>query len=304
MAGGTAPIGDPVVVAKRRAGSVRPNMRNLFRLRTWWCIGALLVGAVLAHAQAPRLKTTPFKFAPLGVANPCFVDSVHFADTYLGGKKSGGARWVRVLRWGTVADDDSVGPGHAVAVFEWRKRLYVFDINFGVRELPVAVGRREDIFDLTAPVFSLYPQFKPIGAAVLDDSWTNRKSALRGADDGPVTPGYRDAYRAAKTLAKWREVRLVRFSYLEKGKRRESAAAVFLFDRKLCVYVPERGTVVQKQALPSIEDDAQIRARLERCFGPEGQVQVETVPPSAKGTAASTSRAPGKMKPAPDAKAK
>lgn len=255
-------------------GNVVPNMKVLSSLRAWLSCAVLLLAGVVASAAAPRTQATPFKFAPLGVDNPCFVDSVRFADTYLGGKKGGGSRWVRILRWGTVGEDYTMGPGHAVAVFQWRGGLFLFDINHGVRRLAVPVERREDLYDLTAAVYSLYPEFKPTGATLLDDSWTTRQPGLRGADEGAVTPGYRDAHRVAKTLAKQRAVRLMRFSYLEKGQRRESAAAVFLFDRKLCVYVPERGTVVQKQALPSIEDDAQIRARLERCFGREAAVQL------------------------------
>ncbi|MFT3831260.1 MAG: hypothetical protein QM691_16300 [Opitutaceae bacterium] len=248
------------------------NWTTLIRLAAWF--GALVGFGVSAMAGEPRAAKTPFKFDRLNVENSCFVDSVRFADAYLGGREAKGSRWVRVLRWGNLAEDDAAGPGHAVAVFQWRGALFVYDINFGVRKLSVPTERREDRREVEAAVFSLYPQFKQTGAALLDDSWTTRRPALLGADDGAVTPSYRDAYRAAKILSKQREVRLVRFSYRDKrGERRESAAAVFLYGRKLCVYVPERGTVVQKQVLPAIDDDALVRERLRRCFGATADIQ-------------------------------
>ena len=125
---------------------------------------------------------------------------------------------------------------------------------------------------------SLQAKISPIGPTSLDDSWTTRRPGLRGADDGPITPAYRDAYRVAKTLSKEREVRLVRFSYREKGKALESAAAVFLFSRQLCLYVPERGTMVMQQLVPNIDDNGLIRARLQRAFGAGSEVQLAPVP--------------------------
>lgn len=244
------------------------------RFRGLLCWAALLVAAVVVQA-APKTRATPFKFEPLGVANPCFVDSVRFADEYLGGKRSEGKRWVRVLRWGTLDDDYSMGPGHAVAVFQWRGRLFVFDINHGVRELAVPTERREVLREVSQAVLSMYPQFRPVGAVALDDSWSTHRPQFRGGDDHKVTPAYRDAYRVAKLLGKRREVRLVRFSHLEKGKRRDSAAAVFLFARQLCIYIPERGTMVLKLMLPSVDDDDEIRRRLVRCFGREAEVRLE-----------------------------
>lgn len=253
-----------------------------------WRRGAALLGAILLGVFAPEARATtppqetPFKFAPMNVANPCLVDSVRFADTYLGGKRGGGARWVRVLRWGTLDDEYEAGPGHAVALFQWRGGLFVFDVNHGVRKLAVPVAQREDLYELTTAVFALYPEVRATGATLLDDSWTTRRPGLRGADAGTVTPGYRDAYRVAKTLAQHREVRLVRFTYREKGKARESGAAVFLFAGRFCVYVPERGTVVQKLALADLDDDATIRARLVRCFGREAEVRLVTGLPAEK----------------------
>ncbi len=277
--------GAPGVVAEGRADSVRPSMRISLPVRACLSCAVLLLAAVVASAAAPRTQPTPFKFAALGVANPCFVDSVVFADTYLGGRKSGGSRWVRVLRWGTLEEDYTMGPGHAVAVFQWRGGLYVFDINNGVRKLMVPVARRGDLHDLTTAIYSLYPEVKPTGPALLDDSWTTRKPGLRGADKSPVTASYRDALKAGKALAKTREVRLVRFSYAEKGKRRESAVAVFRFDGRLCLYVPERGTLVLPQVAAGLDDDALIRARLGACFGRESAVQL-VAPQSAEVPAA------------------
>jgi len=256
---------------------VRARMRIRSEFRVWLSWAVLLVAAVVAHAAEPGTRGTPFKFRALGVGNPCFVDSVRFADTYLGGRKAGGSRWVRVLRWGTLDDDYAMGPGHAVAIFQWRGGLFLFDINNGVRKLTVPPARREDLHEVTAAVLSLYPQVKQTGAMLLDDSWSRRRPGLRGALAGPATPGFRAAERVAKALAKCREVRVLRFSYLEKGKRRESAAAVFPFDRRLCLYVPERGTVMHKQVAPDLDDDRLILLKLERCFGREAQVQLVPV---------------------------
>jgi hypothetical protein len=166
-----------------------------------------------------------------------------------------------------------------VAVFQWRGRLFVFDINNGVRLLDVPVAQREDVRAVVAAVYSMYPKISPIGPASLDDSWATHRPGLRGADDGTITPSYRDAYRVAKTLSKEREVRLVRFSYREKGRSIESsAAAVFLFSRQLCLYVPERGTMVVRQVIPNIDDNGLIRARLQRAFGAGSEVQLAAAP--------------------------
>ena len=281
--------------------------KRLVALLLCWS-GLLATGVVGA---APRTAATPFKFQPLGVANPCFVDSVRFADTYLGGRKGEGARWVRVLRWGTLGEDYLLGPGHAVAIFQWRGGLFVFDINNGVRRLDVPVAQREDLPALAEAVYSMYPKIRPVGPTALDDSWTTRRPGLRGADDGPVTPAYRDAYRVAKTLSKQREVRLLRFNYREKGKLRESAAAAFLFSRQLCLYVPERGTMVLRQMIPSIDDDGLIRARLHHCFGAESAVRLaplvaqekspEHPPPKASGGKTKKRPAPPAVTPGPNA---
>lgn len=253
--------------------------RRLHLLLLCWVV---FLVAFTAEA-APRTQATPFKFKPLGVANPCFVDSVRFADTYLGGRPGEGARWVRVLRWGTLEEDFSAGQGHAVAVFQWRGALFVFDINHGVRRLDVPAKQRGELRAVAEAVFSMYPKVRPVGPVSLDDSWTTRAPGLRGADtDGPITPAYRDAYRVAKTLAQQREVRLVRFNYREKGRQRESAVAVFLFSRQLCFYVPERGTMVLRQMIPNIDDDGLIRARLLRCFGADSAVQIVPAGPSTK----------------------
>jgi hypothetical protein len=279
--------------------------KRLVALLLCWC------GLLATAAAAPRTAATPFKFQPLGVANPCFVDSVRFADTYLGGRKAEGSRWVRVLRWGTLGEDYSLGPGHAVAIFQWRGGLFVFDINNGVRRLDVPVAQREELPIIAEAVYSMYPKIRPVGPTALDDSWTTRRPGLRGADDGPVTPAYRDAYRVAKTLSQQREVRLLRFSYREKGKLRESAAAAFLFSRQLCLYVPERGTMVLRQMIPSIDDDALIRARLQHCFGAESAVQLAplavpekdtgSAPPKAAGAKAKKRAAPPAVTPGPSA---
>ncbi|MBK8475243.1 MAG: hypothetical protein IPL39_02745 [Opitutaceae bacterium] len=274
--------------------------RRLLILLLCWV--GLLMG--FTAEAAPRTTATPFKFKPLGVANPCFVDSVRFADTYLGGRPGTGARWVRVLRWGTLEEDFTAAQGHAVAVFQWRGALFVFDINHGVRRLEVPATQRGDLRAVTEAVFSMYPKVRPVGPVSLDDSWTTRAPGLRGAgDDGPVTPAYRDAYRVAITLAREREVRLVRFNYREKGRQRESAAAVFLFSRQFCLYVPERGTMVLRQMIPNIDDDGLIRARLLRCFGADSAVQIVPAGPSTKADGKRTPPASQRPEGKPKAKA-
>ena len=75
----------------------------------------------------------------------------------------------------------------------------------------------------------------------------------------------RDATLVGEKIARMRPVNVVRFSYGEGEPKQESAAVVFLFHGRYCVYVPELGTVPFR-VRTSVENIRIIQELLRRAF--------------------------------------
>ncbi len=200
----------------------------------------LLALCVQGRAQADRVKP-PFPQETLGVGNGCFVESVCCYDHYQ--EIFGAEPWVRVLQWGAKENDQLVA-GHAVAVFELRGKLWSWDVNFGFLPLEVPLDFREDIARVASPIVAKYPGLVP-------QHLTYHYDAARQQPEGHLPEvlathqvrAFRDATLVGARLGAHRPVNVMQFSYVDgSGATLKSAATVFIFDGKVCIYFPERGT--------------------------------------------------------------
>ena len=209
--------------------SVKSVVKSLL---VWGC----LVGAIRgAPAEKPPLQHTP-----MGVANGCFVETVAFLDHWQ--EVHGAESWVRLLQWG-AREDEEVVMGHAVAVCEARSALWSWDINYGWTKLPVDPAQRETVEAVAAPVLKKYPRVTPRFPTYRHDFPQSPTASPPAAQLAQGNTALRDASLVGATLAKQRPVNVVRFSYGPEAQKRESAAAVFVFHGRYCIYVPEIGTV-------------------------------------------------------------
>ena len=201
----------------------------------------------------PKMKP-PFPYESLGVRNSCFVESVHFYDVYTAWKVGGDAGWVRVLQWGNQEGDYKISTGHAVAVYVAEGRLYGYDINFGFWPIDVPVEKRADLSEIRPKVFAHYPQFKPVFGRYREDFSQQVPPKPPEFLFYHANPDVRDATRVASELGRYRPVSVVEFSFLEKGARQESAAAIFVFGGRLCIYFPRGGTHISNPLVRAIHD--------------------------------------------------
>ncbi len=191
-------------------------------------------------AAADKAEKPPFEHEMMGVANGCFVESVvfldHWQDTF------GGDAWARMLQWGAKEDEEVVA-GHAVAICQAKGKLWCWDINFGWAPLAVAATQRENPALVAVPVVAKYPKI------AVQFPLYRQEYAQPPAEKPPVAQlssenmSIRDATLVAERLAKHRPVNVVRFPVAGPGgQTRESAAVIFNFHGRICVYVPEQGT--------------------------------------------------------------
>lgn len=199
------------------------------------CVLALLTGAQAATPEKP-----PLTHEMMAVANGCFVETVAFLDHWH--ERFGANAWARMVQWGAKAEDEVVA-GHAVAVGEAQGRLWCWDINFGWRPVPVDAAKRENAEAVAAPIVARY-------AGISARFPLYRFDFPQAAEDAPPTaqpanpnPSFRDASIVGATLSEHRPVNVVRFLHGPTGQQQESAAVVFVFHGRYCVYVPEIGTV-------------------------------------------------------------
>ncbi len=196
-----------------------------------------------AGKRPPRGEKPPFRYESLNVRNSCFVESVNFYDAYLR-HYDGEVPWAQVLQWGNAEGDIKIGQGHAVTVYAAKGKLWFYDINFGVVPIDVPVERRGDLTDVGPRIFASYPQFRPVLARYREDYRQTppekRPEHLFYHKNADV----RDATRVARELGRSRPTAVVEFDMKEKGKLTPSAAAVFVFGRRVCVYFPRGGTHV------------------------------------------------------------
>lgn len=219
-----------------------------------------LVGATLTLQGAPAEKP-PLPHAMMGVANGCFVETVAFLDRW---KEVQGDAWARLLQWG-AREDAEVVMGHAVAICEARGALWSWDINYGWHKLPVDAAQREAVETIAAPVLKRYPKVSARFPTYRHDFPQTPAAVAPVAQAANNNPALRDASLAGAGLARHRPVNVVRFSYGTGDELRESAAVVFVFHGRYCVYVPEIGTVPFR-VRTSVENIRMIQDLLRRIF--------------------------------------
>jgi hypothetical protein len=199
------------------------------------------LSAAMAVNVCGAAEKGPLAHAMMGVRNGCFVETVAFLDHWK--EVHGAESWVRVLQWG-ARDDEDVVVGHAVGVCEVRGALWTWDINFGWTKLAIDPAKREDAAAVAAPVLTKYPKVSARHPIYRFDFAQTPAATPPVAQPQHPNASVRDATIAGARLARHRPVNVVRFDYGATGEeRRESAAVVFLFHGRYCVYVPELGTV-------------------------------------------------------------
>lgn len=202
--------------------------------------------AMAASAPAPAKKAPaerpPLAYSMLGVANGCFVETVAFLDRWH--ENNGGEAWARLLQWG-AREEEEVVMGHAVAICEARGALWSWDINYGWTKLDVAPAQREIPEQVAAPVLKKYPKVTASYPTYRFDFPQTPAATPPAAQLATTNNALRDASLIGERLARRRPVNIVRFTYggTTEAEKRESAAVVFLFHGRYCVYVPELGTV-------------------------------------------------------------
>jgi hypothetical protein len=198
------------------------------------CFALSLGGTVFVAAAA---EPPPFGYSAMGVENGCFVESVACFDAFH--EAFGEEAWGRVLQWGS-REDEVMAAGHAVAVFESAGALWCWDINHGWMRLSVAPAERDEAAVVAAPILANYPQVTALFPILWDDSGQAPAKGPAGAGSAAS----RDAPMAAARLARHRPVNLIEISRPEDGEARTSEAIVFVFGGRMCLYSPEKGTMI------------------------------------------------------------
>jgi hypothetical protein len=213
---------------------MHPSMKLILRILTA-ALGLAHVAALAAPAEKP-----PLQHAMLGVKNGCFVETVAFLDRWK--EVQGAETWARLLQWG-AREDEEVVMGHAVAICESRGALWCWDSNFGWAKLPVDAAQKEQPEAVAPPVVKRYPRITARFPTYRMDFPQAASATPPTAQLTSINTSVRDASIVAAQLAKKRPVNAVQFSYGPDDAKKESAAAVFVFHGRYCVYVPEMGTV-------------------------------------------------------------
>ena len=217
----------------------------------------LLVAALGAASPPAPL----FRHEPLNVANGCFVESVYFYDQFQ--ERFGGNAWVRVLQWGAQENDETVA-GHAVAVFLHNDRLWVWDVNHGFLPLDLPPAQREEVDRISPLILARYPRITPRYPLYRFDFPQAPAATAPTVLLLDENSAFRDASVVAARLARHRPVNLLQYSYIDGDQTKTSAAAIFLFHGRLCVYFPESGTVPFLTRLKTVENLRQIQECLRR----------------------------------------
>ena len=205
------------------------------------CVRIFLPIALFVTATfAAPMEKPPLQHAMLGVKNGCFVETVAFLDRW--SEVQGADAWARLLQWG-AREDEEVVMGHAVAICESRGALWSWDSNFGWTKLPVELAQRDNAAVVAAPVLKRYPRVTARFPTYRMDFPQAASGVAPAVQLTTANTSLRDASIVGAQLAKKRPVNVVRFSHGPDDAKQESAAAVFVFHGRYCVYVPEMGTV-------------------------------------------------------------
>jgi hypothetical protein len=229
-----------------------------------------------AHAQqkaggvvafAPLAK--PFNYAPLGVRNSCLVESVRFYDAFHTPARGGPGGWVRILQWGNDAGNlRHITLGHAVAVCLVRDMLWMYDVNFGFVPLRTPVEKRDDPSEISAEILAKYRLTKTAyliyhqNMMSLPVQLPQKFTYLTGNAD------VREATKVASEIGRHRKTRVAGFVYHDKqtGRTQLSAAALFEFSGRLCVYFPSQGTLTTELHADSLEDVRKVAALILQAY--------------------------------------
>lgn len=237
-----------------------------FFLRLLRLAGFALAATVLLHgADRP-----PMAYAPMGVANGCFVETVALLDDWH--DAMGADAWARLLEWGAKDDEDALA-GHAVTVCEARGKLWCYDINFGWRALPLDLGQRDDLPAVAAPIVARYPKITAVYPVYRYDLAQAAATSPPVAQLTAESAAVRDASVVGARLATHRPVNVVRFDYGPDESKAEGAATVFLFGGRYCVYTPMRGTMIYLRVRGGIENLRLIQELLRRLYPGVGAVK-------------------------------
>jgi len=227
--------------------------------------------AVPRAAHAQTRERPPVHYEPMRVANGCFVESVACFDLFR--ESAGEDAWARVLQWG-AQDAEVMVAGHAVAIVESSDRLWCFDINHGWSPLPVDPVQRDAAEAVAAPVISKYPRITAFYPVLWSDSV--QPPGTPYSEPASSEEVAHDAGLVAARLSRHRPVNLVEFSVPENGESRTSEAVVFVFGGRMCVYAPEKGTVIFRAPRTTVGNIRLVQEMLRRMFsGPE---RVRTLP--------------------------
>ena len=223
----------------------------------------LLVGLLLAlpPAGAASDPSPPFPHTPLNVANGCFVESVAFCDDFL--DRYGASAWCRVLQWGAQEDAEVVA-GHAVAVFELNGKLWCWDVNFGFSPQDTDPGKKETVALVAAPLIAKYPRISAYFPVYRLDTPQTPAAQPPAEISGLEDLGLRDASRVAVRLATHRPVKLVQFTFPKDGQTQPGAACAFVFNGRLCIYLPNVGTVPFRTTALSVANLRQLQEMIRK----------------------------------------
>ena len=205
----------------------------------------------------------------IGVANGCFVETVAFLDHWRDVK--GADAWARLLQWG-AREEDEVVMGHAVAICDAGGTLWSWDINHGWAKLPLQVAQKEDVAAVAVPVLKKYPKVSAQFPTYRFDFPQPSGAPPQGDAVTTTNPSLRDATLVGTQLARHRPVNVVRFTFPVGEEKHESAAVVFLFHGRYCVYVPELGTVPFR-VRAGVENLRVIQELLRRAFPGAGDLK-------------------------------
>jgi len=237
---------------------------------------ACFVAPATAHAQQKSSNvvvfspvTKPFNYAPLGVRNSCLIESVRFYDAFHAPARGGITGWVRVLQWGNeMGNLQHITLGHAVAVCLVRDVLWMYDINFGFVPLSTPVAERNNLPAIESEILAKYRQTKPKYIIYHPDmlplplQLPPKFTYITGNAD------VREATKVASEIGLHRPTRVVGFVYHDNHTKRTqaSAAALFEFDQRLCVYFPAQGTLTTELSANSLKDVKQVTAIIRQMY--------------------------------------
>jgi hypothetical protein len=222
-----------------RAGRVSLGGRISFVV-TARLLGLAFVFFAAAGLRGAAPVRPPLTHAMMGVANGCFVETVALLDQWR--DAHGTEAWARLLQWGAREQDEQIA-GHAVAICEAGGVLWSWDINHGWTRLAVEPAQKETPAAVIAAVLRKYPRVTARYPVYRFDFPHTATGGAPAPQLETANAAVRDASLVGAKLAQKRRVNVVRFSHGPEGEKRESAAVVFVFHGRYCVYAPEMGTV-------------------------------------------------------------